>query len=567
MTLIFENKKTMTAITLSILLSSIAVLAVEIQTAEAQPTFLFEFGSPGTGPGQFTSPEGIAADSLDRILVGDSANNRVQVFDSSGNFLSEFGSFCNLEFPVDCVDPDGPGPLQLGDGQFSDPIGIIVDSFDRIIVADTANRRVQAFDSSGNFLFKFGSECSLSTTFGCVDPDGPGPLELGDGQFLGPRDVTVDNSDRIIVADGGNERVQAFDSSGNFLFKFGSTGTGPGQFTGIGNLATDSSDRIIVADGSNHRVQVFDSSGNFLFEFGSFCQLEFPVDCVDPDGPGPLELGDGQFDNPSGVTVDSSDTIIVSEEDGNRVQAFDSSGNFLSKFGSFGAGPGQFDAAVGITVDNSDRIIVADTDNERIQVFSAFIPTQGTLKITETTIGGDDTLGFTISGPTPSTPSITTVSGSGMDGPNTVDPGIYSIQQSTIPIDWSLPTAICNDGSSTFSVDTVSGIVINPGDNIECEFINTFEGSTTPADEIQDIIDIITGLGLPNGVENSLLGPLHMAIALLEDGNPNNDTAVCGKLTAFLNEVNAKEANGDLTATQAQQLRDAVIAIQTSLGC
>ena len=133
-------------------------------------------------------------------------------------FLFEFGSLCAIATNFGCVDPDGPGPLELGDGQFRGPSDVIVNSQGKIIVADQSNQRVQVFDSSGNFLSKFGSRCTLFLNLGCVDPDGPGPLELGDGQFSLAFKLGIDKFDNIYVTDaGGNNRIQVFDSSGNFL--------------------------------------------------------------------------------------------------------------------------------------------------------------------------------------------------------------------------------------------------------------------------------------------------------------------------------------------------------------
>ena len=54
--------------------------------------FLFKFGSGGTGYGEFNYPAGVAVDSANNIVVADSFNGRIQVFDSSGNFLRKFGS-------------------------------------------------------------------------------------------------------------------------------------------------------------------------------------------------------------------------------------------------------------------------------------------------------------------------------------------------------------------------------------------------------------------------------------------------------------------------------------------
>ncbi len=49
--------------------------------------------------------------------------------------------------------------------------------------------------------------------------------------------------------------------------------------------------------------------------------------------------------------------------DNNRIQKFDSNGNFITKWGFKGTGDGQFDNPYGIAVDSSGNVYVADTDN------------------------------------------------------------------------------------------------------------------------------------------------------------------------------------------------------------
>ncbi len=89
----------------------------------------------------------------------------------------------------------------------------------------------------------------------------------------------------------------------------------------------------------------------------------------------------------------------------------------------------------------------------------------------------------------------------------------------------------------------------------------------TPGQGLPYLQGLIAGYGLPGGTANSLNAPLNQALAILTDPNPSNDDAACGKLTAFMNQVNAKEANGQLTAAQAAELRDVAQAIWTFLGC
>ncbi len=275
-----------------------------IQVFDLMGNVLSEFGAFGTENGNFNQPTGVAISSSGNILIADTFNHRVQVFDSFGNFLFEFGSECTIEIDESCVDPDGSGPLEIGDGQFDRPYGITVDHSNNILVADLFNNRIQVFDSSGNLLFKFGNSCSIDTGRLCVDPDGSGPLELGDGQFYNPCGVVVNDSGNIIVLEFQNRRVQVFDSSGRFLFKFGESGSGEGQFDLPTGITLDNEDNIIVTDSGNNRIQVFDSSGNYLYQFGVHGS------------------GEGDFNNPASTLVDDYGNIVVSDGTNNRIQVF-----------------------------------------------------------------------------------------------------------------------------------------------------------------------------------------------------------------------------------------------------
>ena len=54
--------------------------------------FLAQWGSTGTGPGQFRGVKALAIDGQDNVYVADVGNKRIQVFDSAGTFKSEFGN-------------------------------------------------------------------------------------------------------------------------------------------------------------------------------------------------------------------------------------------------------------------------------------------------------------------------------------------------------------------------------------------------------------------------------------------------------------------------------------------
>ena len=98
-----------------------------IQKFTADGTYLTQWGSGGSGDGQFQWPRGIAVDGSGHVYVADTYNNRVQKFTSEGTFLTKWGSY------------------GTGDGQFCHHEGIAVDGSGNVYVADMYNHRIQRF--------------------------------------------------------------------------------------------------------------------------------------------------------------------------------------------------------------------------------------------------------------------------------------------------------------------------------------------------------------------------------------------------------------------------------------
>ena len=92
-------------------------------------------------------PWAIAAHEDGRMFITDHGNNRVQVFNELGIFISEFGSKGSK------------------DGQFFGPTGIALDQNGNVFVSDWENHRVQQFNQNGTFLGKFGSKGKFNKIF------------------------------------------------------------------------------------------------------------------------------------------------------------------------------------------------------------------------------------------------------------------------------------------------------------------------------------------------------------------------------------------------------------------
>ncbi len=75
--------------------------------------------------------------------------------------------------------------------------------------------------------------------------------------------------------------------------------------------------------------------------------------------------GDGEFSYPSGVAVDAAGHVYVADTFNDRIQKFDGDGAFLTKWGSSGSGEAQFQRPQGVTVDAAGNLYVADTFNDR----------------------------------------------------------------------------------------------------------------------------------------------------------------------------------------------------------
>ena len=79
--------------------------------------------------------------------------------------------------------------------------------------------------------------------------------------------------------------------------------------------------------------------------------------------------GDGQFNRPFGVAIDSRNKVLVCDNENHRIQVFTTEGQFLHKIGTPGVGLGQFTNPLGIAVSPNGHLYVSEYGGHRVQVF------------------------------------------------------------------------------------------------------------------------------------------------------------------------------------------------------
>jgi DNA-binding beta-propeller fold protein YncE len=254
-----------------------------------------------------------------RVYVGDTANRHVVLFDLNAKTQKQIGA-------------DEPGALRM-------PFGMDLDEKGNLYVLDGTLKRVHVYDGSGKFLRKMGEELKLKRPVGLaidtsrrrlyvVDAGGIDSTEdhrvrvldldsgkllfdigkrgNGPGEFNLPRDAVVGGDGLLYVVDGGNFRVQVYDTEGKFLKTFGGIGVQSGQFARPKEIAVDPDGNLYIVDAAFANFQIFDRDGVLLLDVGSR---------GDADGP-------AKFTLPSGIAVDVDGRVYVVDQFFRKVEVF-----------------------------------------------------------------------------------------------------------------------------------------------------------------------------------------------------------------------------------------------------
>ena len=258
--------------------------------------------------GRMGEPYGIAFARDGMWAVTDDSNQCVWIFDGEDKVVRKFGS------------------RGTGNGEFCNPRGIVFHANSHLYVTDYGNHRVQKFDINGTYLFQFGTNGTANGRLWC------------------PVGIVLHN-DKLYVAEWGNHCISVFQLDGQLSNIIGS-----GQLRHPWYIAVSTNDQLLVSNCSHDCISIFTVDGNYVRK-------------IDIQGTKPRT-------QPVGIATDMYGFILVTLFSTNSVSIFNEDGVFIHSFGSSGSGHSQFSSPRGIAISPTGDVYICDANNRRIQIFS-----------------------------------------------------------------------------------------------------------------------------------------------------------------------------------------------------
>jgi hypothetical protein len=274
---------------------------------------------------ELNNPEGLALDASGNLFIADNANNRIRQVGTNGIITTVAGN------GTKGYSGDG---RPATNAQLSGPVGVAVDVFGNLFIADTGNQVIRKVGANGIITTVAGN--------GQAGYSGDGGSATG-AEFTNPVDVAVDASGNLFIADYGNNRIREVENNGIITTVAGNGA--PGYF-GDGGLATN-------AELAAPYGVALDVSGNlFISDFGNDVIRE-----VDDYGIITTLAGDGAYgyygdggpatnaalSGLGGVAVDTAGNLFIADEYNERIREVIVAGPTLVLSNVAGANAGSYD--------------------------------------------------------------------------------------------------------------------------------------------------------------------------------------------------------------------------------
>jgi sugar lactone lactonase YvrE len=268
------------------------------------------------------------------------------------------------------------------------PSGVVVDGTGNIYIADGSHNRIRKINTNGIIITICGT--------GIAGYNGDG-ISATNAEINYPSRIALDKNGNIYVCDDHNFRIRMVDTSG-IIYTIAGTGISGyngdniastlAQITGSDGIAVDDNGNVYIGDISNHRIRkISPAIGGIITTIAGTGTIGYSGD----GGPATL----AQLYQPFGIALDKIGNLYEAEYGNYCVRKINTAGIISTIAGNGTRGSsgdglaatlGQFDWPSGISVDGFGNIYIADVSNNKIRK----VDNSGII----TTIAGNGSGGF-----------------------------------------------------------------------------------------------------------------------------------------------------------------------------
>jgi DNA-binding beta-propeller fold protein YncE len=206
---------------------------------------------------------------------------------------------------------------------FDRPFDMVQGLDGRLYLSEYRGGRVSVLNGDGEWLSYIGSKGQ------------------GDGMFVGPQNMTIDEEGYLYVVDYGNRRISKFDPDGDFIFSFGTKSASfPGLLSPTGIAVWEG--RIYIADNAAKRIYLFDLNGTYRGIF----------------------IGEG-LTGPESLRFLSDGRLLAA--DTNRVLVIDTGSAIIRELGMAGNSRVRI---VGAGMDRNGNVLAANFEGDEVTVMT-----------------------------------------------------------------------------------------------------------------------------------------------------------------------------------------------------
>jgi sugar lactone lactonase YvrE len=265
--------------------------------------------------------------SNDNTVCYDQYNNSYEVFSSSHKLVK-----CDPTGKVIWVkgktDKDNNYISGNGTEEFNHPNKIVFGLDGYLYVNDSSNNRIHQISIEGNFIRNFSTS---SSAFGTLS------------------DIKQDQAGNIYILDKSNAKIIQLDKYGIFQNTIGTSGTNDGQFSNPLSIAIDKDNYIYVADTGNNRIQIFSQTGQFVSKIN-----------------GNGSSGGTGFYNPYCIALGYSEIgeliLYIADNGNDRILQINKNGTFIAEIKD----TTKFTQPNTVTVDNKNRVYIGSTYSQKL---------------------------------------------------------------------------------------------------------------------------------------------------------------------------------------------------------